>query len=152
LLLNATSDHASGSANDWNILVDTVGNLNVTVNGVSQSLGAVTNAVDYLVLGRIVTGSDGKFDLWLSPDLNAVASLDDFLSSVAPLFSYSGGGALADITSLGLSAYRGTGSSSVMRLDSLRLSDGNSNAATAFGDATGITAIPEPTALAGLFG
>ncbi len=139
LIFNDTG--ASSATSGWSVLVNTTGGLNVTLGGVSTNIATLSTAVDYLVLGRMITGDEGAFDLWLSPNLGGITSLDGFLTDVAPTFSVSSIDNPLAVSSLGVAAYRGTGGSSVFRFDALRLSDGNGNAGAAFHEVSAV--IPE---------
>lgn len=143
LVFNATT---STTATNWNVLLDTAGGLNVTLNGVTTNVASVSTGTDYLVVGRMITGSSGSFSLWLNPDLNSVSSMSEFLALQTPLYSNSSVVNPDSISSLGAAAYRGTSSSSVFRFDALNLSDGNGNAAAAFAAVTGVP-VPEPATL-----
>lgn len=147
LLFNATSDNATGSPTNWNILRAPTGELNVTINGVTTNLNQPTsNGTDYLILGRMVTGSEGAFELWLNPDLTSVTSLSEFRSSSQPATFTNLLAINPDsISSLGVAAYYAGGSGSrVFRFDALQLSDGNGDPNAAF---IAVTAVPEPKML-----
>ena len=153
LLFNATQANtvaASNNPTDWNIQLVPGGSLNVTLNGsVTTVATGLLNSVDYLVLGRMVTGADGRFDLWLSPDLTGVTNLASFAAT--PTHSVTGVVNPDSINSLGVTAYYSGGSGTrVFRFDALRLSDGSGIASTAFEDVTGV--IPEPAYGAIIFG
>jgi hypothetical protein len=139
LLFNANSVHTTGAPPDWSILVDATSVLNVNVKGGITAVLDIVNAVDYLVVGRIVTGANGVFQIWVNPDLTMVAGFEGFLATLEPDYTYAGTALLEPLQSLGIAAYRGTGTSSVMRIDALRFSDGAGNAKMAFEDVTGVT-------------
>ena len=144
LQFNATSGTSSGGSNpsDWNVMVDTSGSLSVAINGFATELESeVSNGLDYWILGRMVTGSAGLFEIWVNPDLTSIVSRNDFVSSIAPNFATADVINPESIESLGVSAYRGTGTSSVFRFDALRMSDGDGDSDLAFNQ---VTAIPEP--------
>lgn len=152
LLFNATAANTVAGSNnptDWNIQLVPGGTLNVTLNGATDSVATgLENGVDYLVLGRMVTGVDGEFDLWLSPDLTDTSSLAGFTAT--PTFSATGLVNPNSIDSLGVTAYYVGGSGSrVFRFDALRLSDGAGDATVAFQHVTGI---PEPASISVMFG
>jgi len=143
LLFNATEANTVAGSNNptaWNVQLAPGGTLNVTLNGAVTAVATgLVNAVDYLVLGRMVTGADGEFDLWLSPDLTGISSLAGF--TAAPNFSATGVLNPDSIGSLGVTAYYSGGSGSrVFRFDALRLSDGAGDTAKAFQDVTGVQA------------
>lgn len=145
LIFNATGAHAkqdagSSSPPEFQVAVDIEGQLGVILNGTGTPAGAVANGTDYLVLGRMVTGANGSLQVWLNPDLNGVTTAAEFLSSSQPpVFSIEDTDMPNVLFSVGLSAFRGSGKSSVFRLDALRVSDGEKNANEAFKAAIGIT-------------
>jgi hypothetical protein len=151
LLFNAVAENTVAGSNNptaWNVQLAPGGTLNVTINGVVTPVATgLLNSVDYLVLGRMVTGTDGALDLWLSPDLSAVSNLSGFIAP--PTFSATAVVNPNSITSLGVTAYYVGGSGTrVFRFDALRLSDGGGDSMVAFHDVTGI---PEPSSIALVF-
>jgi len=131
------NDTAGGSPTAWNVMLAPGGDLNATVNGVTSTvLSGLANAVDYLVLGRMVTGVDGVFELWVSPSLTGVSKRADFTD--VPDFSVTGAVNPNSISSLGIAAYYSGGTGTrVFRFDALRLSDGGGNPDMAFAEVSG---------------
>lgn len=135
LMLNANGENATNFETNWSVMVNPQGQLIVNTNGIKTNITEVKNAEDYLILGRVLT--DGGFDLWINPDINIVVDRKGLLgSSHEPNYSDPSAINPASITSLGISAYRGQGASSVMRIDALRISDGDGNADLAFRNVT----------------
>jgi len=143
LMFNATEAHTLGGGKPsvWNVLLDSSDaedrKLKVTINGTTTLVksGLAGGANDYFVLGRIVTGKEGVFQLWMNPKLGKEQNLAAF--TAAPDFSDEKAVNPDSLVTLGIIAYKGRGGSSVFRFDSLRLSDGDGNAAAAFADVAG---------------
>ena len=120
--------------------------LEVRYNGVTTSdLAPLSAGQTHLLLGRIIfqdNGVNDRLDLWADPaDVQALGT---------PLFSAANGDLGTQLFLPGVFAY-GAANSPSARLDALRISDGNGNAATAYFEVTGV--VPEPGTLAlGLLG
>jgi len=150
LVFNATAANASGGSlpTAWSILLDSSDandrRLNVTVNGVTSLVqSGIPMGKNIFILGRMVTGRDGAFDLWVNPELGGITGLDEF--TAAPDFSDRKAANPDAVFSLGIAAFRGAGGSSIFRLDALRLSDGEGNADAAFAETGGFFLSPDGT-------
>ena len=149
VMFNPSAANATGGSRPsaWNVLLD--GNdadhrqLKVAINGVESVVrsGLPGGNNNYFVLGRVVTGKEGLFQLWINPDLTGVKNPAEI--PVAPDFSAEKVVMPDEISSLGISAYRGVGGSSVFRFDALRMSDGGGRADVAFAEAGGFFLAPD---------
>jgi hypothetical protein len=101
-----------------------------------------------LVVGRITIAGSGGADavtLWVNPDLIANPNIDAY----TPVYNNASVNALDTFSHIGVVASRfDGGNTGAGNVDNIRISDGNGNAATAYTDVTGVTAVPEPTSLA----
>jgi len=147
LLFNATT---STDETEWSILRRPTGQLEVKINGATTDLGITTiNGVDYFILGRMVTGSSGRFDLWVNPNLTGVDSVASLFALQTPAYMNTSAVNPGAISSIGAAAYYNGGSGTrLFRFDALALSDGSGDPNSALGDVTGIAVVPEPSQIA----
>lgn len=120
------------------------GAINVSYNGVltsSVKTGLAINTT-HLVVGRWVIGAgNDALDVWVNPASLTSLGVADFSQSNANIGS--------GLTRLGLMGLSTSADRVHVFADAIRISDGNGNSTTAFGDVTGV---PEPASMGLLAG
>lgn len=137
------NDYTNGA---WH--VDLAGtNLVVRYNSVDTTYNTVNLALNatHLIVGRITfqaNGSNDRLEVWADP-----LNLTNVYNGVeAALFSADTADMGVNLFRAGVFAWGSLNTVSLDTVDALRLSDGNGDTVTAFGEVTGVT-VPEPSSI-----